>query len=112
MSDDAATRQYKVLIGSDALEDMHAIKSYIANQLAEPSSARRTIGRVLDAIDALATMPARNRVVGVTADGLEIRQARSGRYAILYFIDGDIVRVASVAYGSRDLRNVIASIAL
>lgn len=112
MSDNAVARQYKVLIGSAALEDMRTIKRYIANQLAEPNSARRTIERVLDAIDALATMPARNRVVGVTVDGLEIRRARSGNYAILYFIDGDIVRIVSVAYGSRDLRNVIASIAL
>lgn len=112
MREGTGPRRYEVLVGSAALEDLRLIRDYIANQLSEPEAARRTVGRVLDAIDSLATMPERNRVVGVTADGTRIRQARSGNYAILYFVSDHAVRVASVAYGSRDLSGVISKISL
>ena len=53
-------------------------------------------------------MPARNHTVGTTANGSEIRQARWGKYTILYFVDDKTVRVAAVIYGARDLGNLIA----
>ena len=110
MSAEDEPKRFEVLIGDGALEDLRLMREYISERLAEPGAARRTVSGILDVIESLDTMPARNHTVGTTANGSEIRQARWGKYAILYFVDGKTVRVAAVIYGARDLGNLIAKI--
>ena len=112
MSTDNGPRHYEVLIGDAALEDLRLMRTYLSEQLAAPEAARRTVAGILDSIESLAMVPLRNRIAGTTANGLAIRRARWGKYAILCLVDNEAVRVAAVVYGARDLGKVISGIVI
>ena len=48
---------YSVELTDGAMEDLRAIREYIAEELRSPTSSRRTVSGILDVADHLSAMP-------------------------------------------------------
>ena len=85
---------YQVIYTDPACRDLDGIYSYIAFVLLSPSSAKRIVGNIRDAISSLSYMPERF----AAADGLlwgaePLRRMMVERYSIYYAVFKENLRV-------------------
>lgn len=99
---------YSVEVSPSALDDLRAIRSYIAMELGSPIAAEKTVQRMLDVLGGLECLPLRNRVLAALADGRELRQARSDNFLALYTVANNTVYVLSIIYGKSDIERRIS----
>ena len=84
-------------------DDLDAIAAYIAED-----SARRALAFIHDIRDKFAKLQRNPLLYQLRPDiGDTARLATLGRYAILFRVVGDVVRIERVVYGGRDLPAVI-----
>ncbi len=84
-------------------DDLDAIAAYIAED-----SAQRALSFIRDIRDKFAKLQRSPLLYQLRPDiGDTARLATLGRYAILFRVVGDVVRIERVVYGGRDLPAVI-----
>jgi len=98
-------KSYKVLITQPAIKDLRGISDYIANELKEPSSAKKLVGKIKEAVMSLREMPTRHALVAdenLAAQG--IRWLMVDNYMIFYVVSekNKTVVVIRILYGRRD----------
>ncbi len=104
--EDTPTR-YQVQFLSGAKSDLRSIRNYIEDELCNRAAAMRTVDSIFETARALEIFPYRNKAIGFSDTGAALRLARSGNYALLYVIEGDLVKVIAVLYGKSDLETRI-----
>ena len=102
---------YSVELTDGAMEDLRAIREYIAEELRSPTSSRRTVSGILDVADHLSSMPFRNRrIATTTSQGNSIRSARYNNYRLLYLVEAEKVIVFAVLYSASDVEGRLGRI--
>ena len=103
-------KNYKVLITQPAIEDLQNIVDYIATELKEPSTAKKLIGKIKEAIMSLAEMPTRHALVADEDLAVQgIRWLMVDNYMIFYIVaeKNRTVVVIRILYGRRDWINLL-----
>ena len=90
---------YTVRITEHAERQLESAVLYIAEELCAPEAAVRLYRRIKAKISSLARLPGRHRTFYRF-----YRRLNVDNYAIVYFIDGDVVVIDSVLYGSMDIK--------
>ena len=98
-------KSYKIVITQPASQDLLEIARYSSNELREPATARKIIGRIKEAVMSLAEMPIRHALVAderLAARG--IRKLPVETYIIFYVISDktSVVTIVRILYGRRD----------
>ena len=101
---------YSVELTDGAMEDLRAIREYIAEELQSPTSSQRTVSGILDVADHLSSMPFRNRRIATTGRGNSIRSARYNNYRLLYLVEAEKVIVFAVLYSASDVEDRLGRI--
>lgn len=86
-----------------ALDDMAAIRDYIAEDSAE--NAYRFIERLFDAAEQLTNFPERGRHVPEAERG-DVRELLYEDYRIIYRLKPEQADILTVLHGSRDLKRL------
>ncbi len=84
-----------------ARADLRNLKAYIA--LDSPVYARRTIERIIAAVEKLAAFPEIGRLVPEAGDREDVRELIHDAYRIIYLIKPERVSIIAVVHGRRDL---------
>ena len=90
----------KVVWSDPAVDDLEAIWDHIADD--SPSSARRLVGKLLEAVDPLETFPRMGRTVPEDQSATA-RELMVGSYRVIYEVGTEAVEILAVVHGSRDL---------
>ena len=101
---------YKVFMTQPAAGDLRGIAAYIADELREPSTAKKLVGKIKEVIMSLAEMPARHSLVADEQLAIqEIRKIIIENYIIFYTISEKdaTVTVVRILYGRRDWANLL-----
>ena len=103
-------KKYDVLMTHTATEDLKGIASYVANELQEPSIAKKLIQTIKDAIMSLGQMPTRYsllRDANLAVQG--IRRLMIENYIVFYVVSEKNSRVIIVRILSsrRDWSNLL-----
>lgn len=101
---------YKVLMTQPAADDLKGIATYIANELREPSIAKKLVGKIKEAVMSLSEMPTRHSLVADEKLAIqEIRKMLVGNYTIFYAVSEKdaTVTVVRILYGRRDWINLL-----
>lgn len=93
---------YKVILTSEAVDDLSAIHAYINAD--SPANAARVAGRILDVVDGLEELPQRFPVVRSRRKlPYELRKVVVWPYKVFYSIEGQLVYVRTIRHGARRL---------
>lgn len=93
-----------------AVEDLQSIAIYIVNELKEPSTAKRLVGRIKEAIINLSEMPGRYSLVADERLAMQkIRKMIVDNYIVFYVVSEKAVTVTVVRilYSRRDWLNLL-----
>ena len=96
------TRSYRVIVSPRAFSDLDGILDYIKRQ--SPANAAKVIDLLWKAMQGLAQLPRRYRVVGGSRQPKRaVRRMPVSSYLVYYRIDDDqqVVRILSVWHGAR-----------
>lgn len=101
---------YRLVITELAEADLRGIANYIANELLEPTTARKMIARIAEAIFQLEQMPFRNGLVRderLAAEGIRYLPVQS--YIVFYVISNneETVTVIRILYGKRQWKSLL-----
>jgi toxin ParE1/3/4 len=96
---DRLVKRYRVELTADAEADLAAIGDWIA--IDNPVRAITFVEEIIAACGTLDLMP--DRFAEVDRLGAGVRRMAFGRYLILYRIEADVVAIAPVLHGARDL---------
>ncbi|NQX68238.1 type II toxin-antitoxin system RelE/ParE family toxin [Paenibacillus alba] len=104
------SRKYHLVITELAEADLRKIADYIANELLEPTTARKMITRIAEAIFQLEQMPFRNGLVRderLAANG--IRHILVDSYIVFYVISEkeETVTIVRILYGKRQWSSLL-----
>lgn len=105
-------KSYKVLMAQPAVEDLQSIAVYIVNELKEPSTAKRLVGRIKEAIINLSEMPGRYSLVADERLAMQkIRKMIVDNYIVFYVVSEKAVTVTVVRilflFSRRDWLNLL-----
>ena len=96
-------KSYAVQITEEALSDMEALYSYIADRLKAPENAMKQYNRIADAIVSLKQFPDRFAYVELEPEySMGIHRMLVDHFVVFYVIDNDTVTVTDVLYGASD----------
>ncbi len=103
-------KSYKVLMTKPAAHDLQGIAAYIANELREPSIAKKLVGRIKEAVMSLGGMPTRHALAAdenLAAQG--IRWLMVDNCMVFYVVSekNAMVAVIRILYGRRDWINLL-----
>lgn len=76
-------KTYKVLSTKTALQDLYAIKDYIAIQLSSPETAAKQFNRIVQKIFSLKTFPARHPLF-LKHDNQDFHKILVDNYSVMY----------------------------
>jgi len=95
----------KLVSTEPAVADLRDIRDYI--QRDSESYAIRFVGRIFEAVETLADIPARGRPVP-EADNASIRELLYRDYRIMYRVEQTRVVILAIVHGARDWRHIEA----
>ncbi|TXK86197.1 type II toxin-antitoxin system RelE/ParE family toxin [Paenibacillus sp. N3.4] len=103
-------QKYRIVITDLAEADLRDIANYIANELLEPTTARKMITRIAEATFQLEQMPFRNGLVRderLAANG--IRHILVDSYIVFYVISEkeETVTIIRILYGKRQWSSLL-----
>jgi toxin ParE1/3/4 len=101
---------YRIVITDLAEVDLRNIADYIANELLDPSTARKMIAKIAEAVFQLEQMPIRNGLVRderLAASG--IRHILVDSYIVFYVVSEkeENVTIIRILYGKRQWRSLL-----
>lgn len=92
----------------EALRDLDYIWDHIAHELQNPSAAKHTVDKIIDAVSRLEDFPEMGSPLSaVTVESGDYRFLVSGNYMIFYRPHGSDVYVDRVLYGRRDYLRIL-----
>lgn len=103
-------KSYAVLITLPAVEDLQSIVAYIADELREPSTARKLVNRIKEAVISLSEMPERYPLVADERLAMQkIRKMMVDNYVVFYVVSDEAttVTVVRILYGRRDWLSIL-----
>lgn len=103
-------RSYTVFMTLPAVEDLQSIAAYIADELQEPSTARKLVSRIREAVMSLSEMPERHFLVVDERLAMQrIRKMIVDNYVVFYVVSDKAatVTVVRILYGRRDWLNLL-----
>lgn len=103
-------KQYKILMTGPAVDDLQSMTRYIADELHEPATAKKLVGKIREAVMSLAGMPTRHAVVvDERLATLGIRKLIVENYIVFYVISekDETVSVIRILHGRRDWEHLI-----
>lgn len=103
-------KRYRILLTEPAAEDLLAIAAYMAQELREPVTAQRLVGKIREAVMGLAVMPTRYATVAdgyLAAQG--IRKLPVEHYIVFYVVSEKdaMVTVIRILYGRREWEHLL-----
>ncbi len=103
-------KKYSVLMTHTATEDLKSIATYIANELREPSIAKKLVGNIKEAVMSLEEMPTRYsllRDANLADHG--IRKIVVDNYIVFYIVaeKDNEVTIVRILYSRRDWANLL-----
>jgi toxin ParE1/3/4 len=101
---------YRIVITDLAEVDLRNIADYIANELLDPSTARKMIAKIAEAVFQLEQMPFRNGLVRderLAASG--IRHILVDSYIVFYVVSEkeETVTIIRILYGKRQWSSLL-----
>jgi len=102
--------KWHVAYTTKAGKDLIDILCYIRDDLQEPDTAIKQVGRIVAQIDKLDEMPGRfRRYSDYPEKGRHIHVVTVDHYLVFYVIDkaAHEVRILNIKYGGRDLHNLL-----
>ena len=106
-------RKYKIEYLPVADRDLAEIFAYIALDLAAPQAAANLLKKIDRAIKSLETFPYAHAVYQSTelrTAPFEFRALVVASYLVFYYVTENIVTIARVVSGRRDMRNVLINL--
>ncbi len=92
----------------EALRDLDDIWDHIAHELQNPSAAKHTVDKIIDAVSRLEDFPEMGSPLSaVVYDSSGYRFLVSGNYMVFYRPHGSNVYVDRVLYGRRDYLRIL-----
>ncbi len=100
--------EYKVVYTNKAIAEIRGIHNYISEVLLMPETAKKQINSIMDMVDSLCLMPARNPLY-VGGKFKDIRKVKADNFIIFYRVydNTKVVSIIAVMYGGRDLDKFI-----
>ena len=101
---------WKIVITPEAASDIRGIYGYVADTLQAPDTAKKLVGRILETIHSLDSMPMRYSLYEKEpwhSNGL--RKIAAGNFLIFYLPNaatGEVV-ILHVFYGGRDIGQLL-----
>jgi len=103
----------KLLYTPQALNDLHEIRSYINEELLNPSASVNVLARITNKIRSLAEFPLMGSALSSIADVVtDYRYLVCGHYTAFYRYDSDAVYIIRILYGRRDFMKILFGAAL
>ena len=100
---------YCVVLSDQAKEDVAEIYGYILNVLKSEKNADSVLNRLYSAMDELTYMATSYHLYpNEPWYSLGVHYFSVGNYSIFYVVESNVVTVIHVAYGKRDLDNVLS----
>ena len=97
----------KILVTPAALQDLKDIKSYIADDLSNPSAAVNTVKRIISAYKKLSDTPLMGTLLQQSIHlDIPFRFLVSGSYLIFYKVT-DNIEIHRIIYGRRDYIRIL-----
>ncbi len=100
---------YRVAYAPEALDDLKAIYTYLAQVLQAPGTAQELVGRLRSQIRALDQLPARYPLVDWAPwNRMGMHKMPVGNFVVFYTVDREsaAVTVIRIVYGGRDLESL------
>lgn len=98
----------KINYSAEAKRDLEDIWDYVAFELSNPSAARRTVNRIMDDVDRLASFPELGALLSsITNRVTDYRYLVTGNYLTFYRVLGDAVYVDRILFGRRDYLRIL-----
>ena len=103
-------KKYSVYMTHTATEDLKGIVSYIANELREPSIAKKIVENIREAVMSLEQIPTRHSLLGdgnLAVQG--IRKIVVDNYIVFYTVaeKDKVVTIVRILYSRRDWVNML-----
>ena len=103
-------KKHSILMTHTATEDLKSIASYVANELREPSIAKKLVGNIKEVIMSLEQMPTRYsllRDANLAVQG--IRKIMIDNYIVFYIVyeKDQIVTIIRILHSRRDWVNLL-----
>jgi toxin ParE1/3/4 len=95
----------RVIWSPEAADDLEQIVQFIARD--SPRYGRQVASEVLEAIEGVSRSPRSGPVVTEFNDP-DIRQVRAYSYRVIYRVADEVVHVAAIVHGARDLHKAVA----
>lgn len=93
----------KLIISPQVIDDLRDIKTYISEELCNPTAASRTVNKIRETYKKLKDAPyigtSLNAVIDIETD---YRYLVSGNYLIFHKVVNDEIRIERVLYGRRN----------
>ena len=103
-------KKYNVLMTHTATEDLKSIASYIANELREPSIAKKLVRHLKETVMSLEQMPTRYSLLRDTNLAVQgIRKIMADNYIVFYIVSekDNVVTIVRILYSRRDWANLL-----
>lgn len=99
---------YKVELSPQAIEDLKEIKSYIEDELQNPTAAKNTILKIIETYESLSISPnSRIPVQKYVSFQTDYRFILANNYSIFYRIEDKTIKVVRILYSRRDFVNIL-----
>ena len=97
----------KILVTPAALQDLKDVKSYIADDLSNPSAAVNTVKRIISTYKKLSDTPLMGTLLQQSIHlDIPFRFLVSGNYLIFYKVT-DNIEIHRISYGRRDYIRIL-----
>ena len=98
----------KIYYSPEANRDLDEIWDYIVSELQNPSAAKNTVNRILDAVDQLVDFTEIGAPLSSIAEvESDYRVLVTGSYLTFYRVRGNEVYIDRVLYGRRDYLRIL-----
>ena len=102
--------EWKVLLTPEFKQEIRDIHSYIANTLLAPETAIKQVGRIMDAVESLNSLPLRYSLYGKEPwRSRGLRKLPIDNYIVFYLPNQDTkdVVIFHVFYGGRNIEELL-----
>lgn len=98
----------KIHYSAEARHDLEDIWEHIEADLCNPAAARRTVNRIMDAVDQLESFSGLGAPLSSVTDvDTDYRYLVTGNYLTFYRVSGSDVYVDRILYGRRDYLRIL-----
>jgi len=102
---------YKIVLSSDAIQDLADTKTYISRELKNPMAAKRIVSGIVKGLRILEPYPeAGPSVAALTGEDTDIRLLSCGKHIAMYRISGNTIHVARIVNARQDYLRLVLGI--